>query len=130
MFHKLAYKLSRDAIFLVLLGLAIFLIAEGLKPYVLTGIVSFTKIIILLLTLLLLSEFLSKKAGVVNTETKPNKKAILFWLFLALALILLNSIKFSIFSGLIIAVAAVWIIYDLRKSKVSRAHLSQENFSE
>lgn len=108
----LAYKLLHDALFLLLIYFLGMLIAEGALPGVVSSHLSFTRVVIAILLILLLIISIGKKLQITYEAPIIKKNRLLPALVLLAFLLLGNSLlKFAFWENIIITLSTLFLFF-------------------
>lgn len=108
----LAYKLLHDALFLLLIYFLGMLIAEGALPGVVSSHLSFTRVVIAILLILLLIISIGKKLQITYEAPIIQKNRLLPALVLLAFLLLGNSLlKFAFWENIIITLSTLFLFF-------------------
>ena len=108
----IAYKLLHDALFLLLMSFIAVLIAEGALPGIVSAHISFTRIVIAILLVLLLIILIGKKFQLTYATPIIKKNKLLPVLILFAFLLLGNSLlKFALWENMIITLSTLFLFF-------------------
>lgn len=107
-----AYKLLHDALFILFIYFIGMLIAEGALPGVVSSHLSFTRVVMTILLILLLIIFIGKKLQITYEAPTIKKDRLLPILVLLSFLLLGNSLlKFAFWENIIITLATLFLFF-------------------
>jgi hypothetical protein len=108
----IAYKLLHDALFLLLISFIVMLIAEGALPGVVSSHISFTRIIIAILLILMFIILIGKKFQLTYLTPSIKKNRLLPVLVLLSFLLLGNSLlKFALWENIVITLSTLFLFF-------------------
>lgn len=107
-----AYKLLHDALFLLLISFVAMLVAEGALPGIISSHVSFTRIVIAILLVLILIILIGKKFQLTYATPIIKKNKLLPVLVLFSFLLVGNSLlKFALWENMIITLSTLFLFF-------------------
>lgn len=108
----IAYKLLHDALFLLLISFIAMLIAEGALPGIVSAHISFSRIIIAILLILLSIILIGKKFELTYAAPIIKKNKLLPVLVLLTFLLVGNSLlKFALWENMVITLSTLFLFF-------------------
>jgi len=108
----IAYKLLHDALFLLLASFIAMLVAEGALPGIVSSHISFTKIIIAILLILIFIVLIGKKFELAYASPIIKKNKLLPVLVLFAFLLIGNSLlKFALWENMVITLSTLFLFF-------------------
>jgi hypothetical protein len=108
----ITYKILHDALFLLLMSFIAMLVAEGALPGIISSHISFTRVVVAILLVLLLIILIGKKFQLVYATPVIKKNKLLpVLVFFAFLLIGNSLLKFALWKNIVITLSTLFLFF-------------------